>query len=318
MKKYLKKIYIPKQENIFNHKDELRSYGLVYSKSNDYWHNHLPLEIEDLDSIKWLCDKNSFIYKVEEIEVTDSSIYEKTFEIKMINEDTFLISNIHNTQYIINLFPREQYFTVVIFDCKNSSSAKLKIDIDSYDKLSEIIDIYLSNKNVNIDTSFDSENFLSVITAVNSKRLAELNIDGKIRAFKFSSIENIRNKKQGNFLCNAVDGFLPHRHFYIRGNRIIDETNNYIEKKQESKIWKYLYKYENRKYIALKKEPTFQQLYYGKKIQVRVNGTDETVVITNIRSNVNRLLTVTVTNGINTTTLPVPIEQHSLDKMIID
>ncbi|RXK15059.1 hypothetical protein CP985_10510, partial [Malaciobacter mytili LMG 24559] len=101
--------------------------------------------------------------------------------------------------------------------------------------------------------------------------------------FKNTFISKILKDSPNKFLCNCVPGFNPEISFYLRDKRIINDlTNNPIDFKQETKIWEYLYKQENRKYIGVKKEPTLNDLFYMKKIKVLINNFETKYAINKI------------------------------------
>ncbi len=68
-------------------------------------------------------------------------------------------------------------------------------------------------------------------------------------------------------LCNCVPGFLAESEFKIVGNKIFNtNTENYLTNTQKKKIWEYLYKKNNRKYIGTWREPTLQELFKGNRL----------------------------------------------------
>ena len=64
-------------------------------------------------------------------------------------------------------------------------------------------------------------------------------IYGKINKFKYYNISQL---PENTFLCNCVKGFFPETRFYLEKGKIRSSlTQNYLNKEQSYKIWKFLF-----------------------------------------------------------------------------
>ncbi len=271
MKIIYTQIIIEKSNRAFNLKEELKTFGIQYNFEKKVYYNHTIINDNVLDQLEWFCKKHDLNYTLEEVnENSDEAININKYKILGIDKNNFIIELITNKLkcYFISIYPGINQNELNILDIRKSMHLKLTLpEFKSNDYLFEILNYFTYNKSEIIKQNFEKSDFFSILPNLIDIYSSEIKHDQKIQNFKYLIIGEIAMKNKGDFLCNCVPGFLPESEFKIVGNKIFNtNTEDYLTNTQEKKIWEYLYKKNNRKYIGTWREPTLQELFKGNRL----------------------------------------------------
>lgn len=303
MKYIYNKITIPEQKELYRHKNILIELGLIFDNMKRDYSNNEEISNEALEEIIWICKKNNFNYEVKEIEITDKDIiFQNLYTLISIDNNTFFIENKKQKKKVLSILINEEVGIDRINIIDIQKGKLLTINKKFENKLNRLIEItnILIEKRNSLESDIDIDNLIYVLSLLSEKYDKDNRLSAKLNKFKNTFISKILKDSPNKFLCNCVPGFNPEISFYLRDKRIINDlTNNPIDFKQETKIWEYLYKQENRKYIGVKKEPTLNDLFYMKKIKVLINNFETKYAINKIEQ-VHNKLKIHVFDGKNT------------------
>lgn len=317
----IKKIYIKKQKDIYNHRTKLMELGIKWDSKKEYYTNPYDISVTAMEEADWLCKKNDFKYeiKIEQYEDYENRVA-NIYQLKNIDESTFCVVNRKDNKkiFIIHIYTKIEYDIISILDTVNGLAIKLQTKIK--EKSNILVNIFdlMQKKSKDIKDSnkdFNLDNLIFILSILLEEYNHKLSKDGKLLRFKYSIIEELE-KKYGvdSFLCNCIDGFSPETKFYLLNKRIISSfNNNYVSAYQEKKIWNYLY--INRECIGVDKEPTLNQLFIGQKIKVVIDSFETELPITKIIGNDSNI-EITVFNGSNNQKLNKFFNKEELKKRI--
>lgn len=302
MKLVYTQISIEKSNRAFNLKDELKTFGIQYDFEKKIYYNHTVINDNDLEQLEWFCKKHDLNYTTEVInENSDGAIKINKYKVLSIDKNNFIIELITNKLkcYFISVYSGINQNEINILDIIKSLHLKLVLpEFKSNDYLFEILNYLTYNKNQIIEQKFDKSDFFLILPNLIDIYSSEIKHDQKIQNFKYATIGEISIQNKGDFLCNCVPGLLPESEFKIVGNKIFNTyTKNYLSNTQEKKIWEYLYKKNNRKFIGTWREPTLQELFKGNKLPLKdKNGVEFLGNISDIK-NIGNKLEIKIFNG---------------------
>lgn len=315
----IKKVIINKQKDIYKYKQELFNLGVKFDSYKGIYSNPYYIDDNILNEVVWFCQKHDYTYKIVEDTINNTKKrIQGLYKLITLNNNNFIVQNRTNLKYIFNISIYEQMDNdmINILDYTSGEYILIKKKIHVENKLLAVFEILLNKES---ELALKYENFsknLQMLAILLSEDDKGKSHKGKLMAFKHNTIQEIKNKNQDGFLCNGVKGFIPERTFFLLGEKIIDgETKNSIPYEQEIMIWDYLYKRENRQYIGVWKNLTYNDLFIGKKIEIVDNGSPYDTRITKIKEEAG-LLKVLISNGINTTWIPQAFTMEELSKRI--
>ena len=67
----IKKIYIKKQKDIYNHKNKLLELGIKWDSKKEIYSNPYDISEHVIDEVSWLCKKHDFAFEIREEEYKD-------------------------------------------------------------------------------------------------------------------------------------------------------------------------------------------------------------------------------------------------------
>ncbi|RXK08035.1 hypothetical protein [Halarcobacter bivalviorum] len=315
----IKKVIINKQKDIYKYKQELFNLGVKFDSSKGIYSNPYYIDDNILNQVVWFCQKHDYTYKIVEDTINNTKKrIQGLYKLITLNNNNFIVQNRTNLKYIFNISIYEQMDNdmINILDYTSGEYILIKKKIHVENKLLAVFELLLNTES---ELALKYENFsknLQMLAILLSEDDKGKSYKGKLMAFKHNTIQEIKNKNQDGFLCNGVKGFIPERTFFLLGEKIIDgETKNSIPYEQEIMIWDYLYKRENRQYIGVWKNLTYNDLFIGKKIEILHNGSPYDARITKIKEEAG-LLKVLISNGINTTWIPQAFTMEELSNRV--
>lgn len=315
----VKKVIINKQKDIYKYKQELFNLGVKFDSSKGIYTNPYYIDDNILNQVVWFCQKHDYTYKIVEDTINNTKKrIQGLYKLITLNNNNFIVQNRTNLKYVFNISIYEQMDNdmINILDYTSGEYILIKKKIHVENKLLAVFEILLNKES---ELALKYENFsknLQMLAILLSEDDKGKSHKGKVMAFKHNTIQEIKNKNQDGFLCNGVKGFIPERTFFLLGEKIIDgETKNSIPYEQEIMIWDYLYKRENRQYIGVWKNLTYNDLFIGKKIEILHNGSPYDARITKIKEEAG-LLKVLISNGINTTWIPQAFTMEELSNRV--
>lgn len=319
MKNYIKRIYIKKQENLYKFKTELIDFGLMWQAKDNYYYNKYELNSDIFDSIIWLCKKNELKTEIKKEEYTNiASKIEAIYTIYSLNDSTFVIKSRkdNKTLFIISIFSSPNGDIINFLDNENAKHFSLKIKLgDSKNKILSVFKI-LEKKELELKEKkmdFDFERFFLKMSILMSEYFLSDEIYGKINKFKYFNISKL---PQNGYLCNCVKGFFPETIFYLEKGKIRSSfTQNFLNKEQEYKVWKFLF--YNRDRVAKEHKPTLWELFVDGRVNVITNDYETKMPISNVKWN-NGNIIVQVFNGVKKETLNKTFNKEDLWTQVLE
>lgn len=319
MNNFIKRIYIKKQDNLYKFKNDLIDFGLVWLSKENYYYNKYELNDNIFNDIIWLCKKNELKIEMKNEEhKSEVAKIESIYSLNTLNDSTFIIKNRKDNKsiYIISIFNENAIDTINFLDNEKSKLFTIKTKLkDSKNKILSIFNI-IEKREVELKEEkkdFNFDRFFLIMSILMSEFTLADEIYGKINKFKFYNISKI---PQNTLLCNCVKGFYPETIFYLEKGKIRSSfTQNYLNKEQEYKIWKFLF--YNRDRVAKDHKPTLWDLFVDGKLNVSINGYETKMPISNVIWNGGNIK-VQVFNGIKKVTLNKTFNKDELWAQILE
>lgn len=302
---------IPQQSDIFRFRNVFAQFEIKYSTKNQTYSNIVALDSLDEEKLLDILESNKYKYEVISSENSTINPLEANYKLFLLDaKNIFVIQRSSNKkEFYIN----KENSTISILDIENTSYSNHN-STSSEDDL--VLDLLFEFNNNN---AFKEKNYklFSILLALSKSHTKEMNLNDKLKTFKYAVIDRITKTNKNGFLCNCIDGFFPETSFFIKGNKIYsDFTDNFIEKNQEQRIWKFLF--ENQSRIGAFKQPTIKDLFIGRKINVIDQFGNETKCIINrvTKDNISNLLEVSVYTGLNSFKLKNRYSEKELDLLV--
>ena len=294
------KFIINKTDIAYKFRDQLKTFGIYYDFDKNYYHNNSVINDNLQEQLIWFCQKFDLSYKTVSIKSNNELSINK-YKILTIDKNNFLIEQVFNNLkcYFITIYNSMNGNMINILDIRKSLHLNATLpEFESTDYLFEILKYFSYNKDKLHNLNFQDSDLFSILADLADNYSLDLKKEEKLDKFKYKIIQQILSKNQNGFLCNCVPGFFPETEFYVLGSRIKSSlTDNFITYNQEKKIWEYLFKKENNKYIGEWKEPNNYELFVGNKILIKdKNGEEFLTKITSVK-NINGKLQITIDNG---------------------
>jgi len=297
-KYFLTRVYIYKQDKLYNFKSELQELGLLWSNKDNCYFNQYEISQNNVDAIAWICKKNDFKYELKKEEYEDiTQRIQSQNKILALNDFTYAILNRKDDKclYLIAVYKDILGDTVNIIDNKNGQHFAFSSKVSDQKNIILSIYTYLEKKEEELNKSlrdFDFEAFFLKMSILLSEFTSAKEIYGKINKFKFYTISKLSDN---SFLCNSVRGFFPETRFFLTKGKITSTfSQNYLNKEQENKIWKFLY--YNRDRLANEHKPSLWELFVNGRVHVSQDGFETKMPICDVKWNNGNIL-VTVFNG---------------------
>lgn len=306
------KIYsIPQQSDIYRFKNVFIQFDIKYSTKNQTYSNVVALDSLDEEKLLDILKTNNYKYKVTNSEDSIIDPLEANYKLLLIDsKNIFIVQRSSNKKVF---FINKENSTISVLNIENSNYSKQESSSIENDLVLELL--FMFNKSSEFKEK--NENLFEILLALSKAHTKEMNLVDKLKTFKYGVLDKISKTNKNGFLCNCVEGFNPETSFFIKGNRIYSNfTDNLIEKNQEEKIWKFLF--ENKDRIGIFKEPTFKDLYIGRKINVVDQfGFETKYIINKIKKNYNtNLLEVSVYTGTSSVKLKNSYSEEKLKSLI--
>lgn len=297
-KYFINRIYISKQDKLYNVKAELQELGLLWNTKENHYYNKYEISKSSMDAIMWICKKNDFSYELKKEEYEDiTQRLQSQYKILSISELTFAIVNRKDDKYIyiISVYKDVLSDTVNILDNKNAKHFSFVSKVSDSKNTILAIYSYLQDKEHEFKENiidFDFDGFLLKMSVLLSEFTNEKDVYGKINKFKYYMISKLSDNV---FLCNSVKGFFPETNFYLNKGKITSSySKNNLNKEQENKIWKFLY--YNRDRVAVEHKPSLWELFANNRVSVSIDGFETKMPICDVKWN-NGNIIVHVFNG---------------------
>ena len=297
----IKRIYIPKQKDIYNNKELLNELGLIWDSKIQCYYNKYDISEETFNELKWLCTKHDFKFeiKIEEYKDFATRIFNVNKLYSMDNSTFAIVDRKTNKNImVIAIYESVEHDMINLVDCVNGKFASVKIKIqNSNNKLLEVFKILKQKEEILVEDfpEFDINSLVLTLSILLDEFSKVSEFEGKLTKFKYTTISGLEKKGTNVFLCNCVKGFYPETEFFLFNKKIKSTfTNNYISQQQEHKVWKYLY--YNRENIGIRKKATLWDLFIGNKIKIIINSFETQLPISKIDWN-NGDMIVTVFDG---------------------
>ena len=297
-KYFINRIYISKQDKLYNVKAELQELGLLWNTKENHYYNKYEISKSSMDAIMWICKKNDFSYELKKEEYEDiTQRLQSQYKILSISELTFAIVNRKDDKYIyiISVYKDVLSDTVNILDNKNAKHFSFVSKVSDSKNTILAIYSYLQDKEHEFKENiidFDFDGFLLKMSVLLSEFTNEKDVYGKINKFKYYMISKLSDNV---FLCNSVKGFFPETSFYLNKGKITSSySKNNLNKEQENKIWKFLY--YNRDRVAVEHKPSLWELFVNNRVSVSIDGFETKMPICDVKWN-NGNIIVHVFNG---------------------
>lgn len=304
-------IIVEKSDKTYELKDSLKTYGIHYNFDEKVYSNSSAISESILEELKWFLKNHNMKY-------TTKKVIEKRLNYKIITIDknNFLIEQVSNNLkcYYINIYIGMDENKVNILDTRKSLHLSGNLPkFESNDYLFEVLKYFSIHTEKLFEAKFDESELFTILPNIIDTHTLQISLEQKLQKFKFMTIKDLSLKNKGDFLCNCVPGFFPETEFKLVGNKILSSyTQNFLSSNQEKKIWKYLYKKENRKHIGNKKEPTLFELFKNAKIPVKDSSGNEYFGRISSIKEVRGKLEIKITNGINETLAPKLFDKEEL------
>jgi len=256
-------------------------------------------------------EKNNFTFEIKVIEEKDfQNKFHIIYELLSYTETLLVIRNrrAKNEEYIISIYNYDYSSIITILECKSGETIKLNIEeldskpsveIEILKELYKMIDSH--------NSKFEIEKFIHMYSVLINQYQSNTTYQNKLRSFKYVILSKIKDRKQGNFLCNCVPGFAPDISFCILGDKIVSSLdNNTISHSSEQKILKYLFKQENQKYIGKRKRLSIMDLFLHRKINCNIAGFNTNALINYVKEEGNGMIKINIFDGNKT---------HSVNKL---
>jgi len=296
-------IIVEKSDKTYELKDQLKTYGIHYNFDEKEYSNNSPISENTLEELKWFLKSN-------DLKHTTRKASKKTVNYKIIpiDKNNFIIEQINNNLkcYFINVYIGMDQNRVNILDTRKSLHLSANLPkFESSDNLFEVLKYFSLNNEKLVETKFDESELFNILPNIIDTHSLQISLEQKLQKFKFMVIKDLASKSKGDFLCNCVPGFFPETEFKIVGNKILSSyTENFLSANQEKKIWKYLYKKENRRYIGNRKEPSLFELFKGAKIPIREQSGNEYLGRITAIKEIRGKLEIKISNGISEKVAP--------------
>lgn len=295
------KIIIDKSNEAYNIREELTANGITYDYKTKCYFNFYPIKDNSLKHIIWLSNKHNLTFKTEEVTSNIETDFNK-YKILTIDKNNYIIEQKSNNLkcYYITIYNGMKDNIINILDIRESLHLKAILpEFKTNDNLFEVFKYFTFNKDIIKKNCFEKSKVFSILENFIETNTLDLKDNERLDKFKFMVIKDIINRNKGNFLCNCVPRFFPETSFTIVGSKIKSSyTKNFLPSNQEKKIWKYLIKKNNQKYIGKWKEVSNYQLFVGNKILVKdKNGSEYLAKIISVDKEYGGIK-IKVTNGI--------------------
>lgn len=301
------KIIIPDQKNFYKFKHKIQKYDFEMDYKTREYSNFSELSSDAKEEIIKLLEDNNFRYEIiiEKVE-NESEATQLQYKIFSLNKDNFfIVQKISNEKVgYINYSD----FKLKILDIKNNI---YKVISCERNESTHLISVVLKCLIYEEGLSEEIPHLSNILINLSKKYAEELEQSEKIKNFKYYTISKINDTNKDGFLCNNIPGFFPETSFFIKNKRIYSNyTDNFLDRYQEEKIWKYLYgnKHKVGKYI----EPTLNDLFIGRKISVNINNQAEYVLINKVYKSEGEKIKIEVYNGIETIKISREFEKDEL------
>lgn len=309
----LKKIIIKDQKELYRHKNYLLSFDLEFNSLKKEYSNSSYLEFDEQFELIEFLKNHDFKFSFINEEIKDSKkIILASYKTLNIDSNTIFIVDKRNSEKLYLISSNEN--NILILDLKKEFFKSYKIP-NKYENSSKfellVLEILASNED-------DFGELFQIFSVLENQNTKDLLLLDKLKKFKYFCISKVKEQQKDMFLCNCVPGFFPETKFYIKGDRVFsDYTNFFLPFDLEIKIWKYLY--SNRNFVAFFKEPSFQELFLGRKIYT-LNEFQEKVkrLIVNVNLTQNNLIKITLSNGISTSIISKEFSKEELLKRVIE
>jgi hypothetical protein len=309
----LKKIIIKDQKELYRHKNYLLSFDLEFNSLKKEYSNSSYLEFDEQFELIEFLKNHDFKFSFINEEIKDSKkIILASYKTLNIDSNTIFIVDKRNSEKLYLISSNEN--NILILDLKKEFLKSYKIS-NKYENSSKfellVLEILASNED-------DFGELFQIFSVLENQNTKDLLLLDKLKKFKYFCISKVKEQQKDMFLCNCVPGFFPETKFYIKGDRVFsDYTNFFLPFDLEIKIWKYLY--SNRNFVAFFKEPSFQELFLGRKIYT-LNEFQEKVkrLIVNVNLTQNNFIKITLSNGISTSIISKEFSKEELLKRVIE
>lgn len=307
----LKQIIISDQKELYRHKYYLLSLDLDFDSVKKEYKNHSQMNYDvELELIEFLRN-NEFKYSLKEEDIVDFKqtilIQYKSLEIDANN--AFIVEKKSNDKlYLLN----QTKDLIQILDLKKSIFKSFKRLNHENTRLSlNVLEILASNQN-------DFSSLFEIYAILENQNSEDLFLMDKIKKYKYFCLSKIKSLQKDGFLCNCVPGFFPETNFYIKGDKIISSyTDYFLSYEQEFKVWKYLYL--NKTLLGVYKEPTLEQMFFGRKIYTLDEfGSKVKRVIKRATLRPSGTIQITLSNGIKSKTLANEFTKEQLLNLVIE
>jgi hypothetical protein len=304
-------LIVEKSDKTYELKDQLKTYGVHYNFDEKEYSNNSPISENILEELKWFLKSNDLKYTTKQV-----SKKTQNYKILAIDKNNFLIEQVNNNLkcYYINVYIGMDKNRVNILDTRKS--LHLSTDLPKFetnDYLFEVLKYFTHNTEKLFTAKFDESELFTILTNIIDTHSLQISLEQKLQKFKFMVIKDLSSKNKGDFLCNCVPGFFPETEFKIVGNKILSSyTENFISPNQEKKIWKYLYKKENRRHIGNRKEPSLFELFKGAKIPIKEQTGNEYIGRITAIKEIRGKLEIKISNGISEKVAPRLFEKEEL------
>ena len=304
-------IIVKKSDKTYELKDQLKTYGIHYNFDEKEYSNSSPLSENVLEELKWFLKNHVLKY-------TTRQVSKKTLNYKIlaIDKNNFLVEQVNNNLkcYFINIYIGMDQNRVNILDTRKSLHLSANLPkFESNDYLFEVLKYFSLHNEKLIEAKFDESELFTILPNIIDTHSLQISLDQKLQKFKFMVIKDLASKNKGDFLCNCIPGFFPETEFKIVGNKILSSyTQNFLSPHQEKKIWKYLYKKENRRHIGNRKEPSLFELFKNAKIPIKEQSGNEYLGRITAIKEIRGKLEIKITNGISERIAPRLFEKEEL------
>ncbi|WP_198306134.1 hypothetical protein [Arcobacter vandammei] len=306
----LKKIIIKDQKELYRHKNYLLSLDLEFDSVKKEYSNNSELELNiELELIDFL-KHHEFKFSFVEDEINDSNkIILASYKTVNIDENSIFIIEKKSNKKLYLIHKDED--KILIIDLVNELVKSYKSSRETNKLSIETLRILASNQD-------DFKELFSIFSILENQNKEDLLLLDRLKKFKYFCISKVKEQQKDMFLCNCVTGFFPETSFYIKGDRIFsDYTGFLLPFDLEFKVWKYLY--HNRNFIGIYKEPSLQELFFGRKIYTLDEFSQKVKrLIVNARFTQNNLIQITLSNGITTQKVSKEFTKEELLKRVIE
>lgn len=304
-------IIVEKSDKTYELKDQLKTYGIHYNFDEKVYSNNSSLDENTLEKLKWFLKNYDLKYTTRQV-----SKKTQNYKITPIDKNNFIIEQINNNLkcYFINVYIGMDQNRVNILDTRKSLHLSANLPkFESNDYLFEVLKYFSLHNEKLIESKFDESELFTILPNIIDTHSLQISLEQKLQKFKFMVIKDLASKNKGDLLCNCVPGFFPETEFKIVGNKILSSyTENFLSANQEKKIWKYLYKKENRRHIGNRKEPSLFELFKNAKIPIKEQTGNEYFGRISAIKEIRGKLEIKITNGIEERIAPKLFDKDEL------